>query len=117
VAVTEQVKSLRAKLRECGFNSREFSVRAERKRRSYRDGTRRTYIEFGHASGITVGREVAQRAVEQRFTLADAGLVVQVWEGPSGVAFVTVRETVGDERAGVWRSVGNGGYREKKSKG
>lgn len=112
--VTEQVKRLNGMLRECGFKRGDFSVQADRKRKTDRSNGRK-YTEFGRATGITVGREAAVRAFEQRFALADAGLVVQVWENGDHVSFVMVREP--DSRAGkpgVWRKVGLDGYLEKR---
>lgn len=113
--VTEQVKRLNGMLRECEFKRGEFSVQAERKRRTDRTSGHR-YTEFGRATGITRSREAAERAFEQRHQLAAAGLVVQVWETSDGhVSFLTVREPEYRwGKPGVWRCVGGqDAYQEK----
>lgn len=96
--VTEQVKRMKARLREAGFKRGDFTVRAEIARKRDRS-TGLRYSEYGEALGTSRGRRVVEECVEhggaQR--IAEAGLVVEIIGGTlaSGTEitpFIAVRE-------------------------
>jgi hypothetical protein len=116
--ITEQVRRIQAGLRACGFKRGEFQVRAERTRKTDRSSGMR-YTEFGPAAGITngrAGREVVERAFEQRFALRDQGFNVVVYEQEDGrVAWIIVSEPRYRQEPSIYRRAHTPDQWEEKS--